>query len=415
MSVITIFSGTYCRQDAIVSKVLDRTGFTAIAEEEIVGRAGELSGLKTEKVRRAFWARTSVFNCFTHEKERAVACLRQAVAERLSDDRLLLTGFPVLLIPQEIGHVLRVCLIAEHKSRLEWCCAEEGISTARASGKLQRDDEDRAAWVNYLLQKEDPWDPALYDIVIPTDKTDAEEAVTLIAENALGDAVARTEQSERAVRSFQLASRVEAHLCRHGHCVGVSAEDGRVTLTINQHVLRLGHLEKELEKLAREVSGVTAVETRVGKDFYQADIYRRYDFEKPSKVLLVDDEREFVKTLSERLSMRDMGSAVVYDGESALELISSDEPEVMVLDLKMPGVDGIEVLRRVKAERPEIEVIILTGHGSEEDRKICMQMGAFAYLQKPVDIAKLCETLEKAQQKVRRNRGDGNGSSVPSE
>jgi CheY-like chemotaxis protein len=71
----------------------------------------------------------------------------------------------------------------------------------------------------------------------------------------------------------------------------------------------------------------------------------------------------------------------------------------------MPGVDGIEVLRRVKADRPEIEVIILTGHGSDEDRRICLDMGAFAYLQKPVDIARLCETLEKAQQKVRRNRG----------
>jgi len=407
MSVITIFSGTYCQQEVIVSEVLDKTGFTVVAEEQILARAGELAGLRTDKIRRSFWARTSVFNCFTHEKERAVACLRQAVAERLSDDRLLLTGFPVMLIPQQIGHVLRVCLIADHKSRLAWCCGKEGISTARASGKLQRDDEDRAAWVNYLLGKEDPWDPALYDIVIPTDKAGTDEAVSLIVKNALGDAVARTEQSVRAVRNFQLASRVEAHLCSRGHCVVVSAADGVVTLTINQHVLRLGHLEKELEKLALEVPGVIAVETRVGKDFYQADIYRRYDFEKPSRVLLVDDEREFVKTLSERLIMRDMGSAVVYDGESALELISNDEPEVMVLDLKMPGVDGIEVLRRVKADRPEIEVIILTGHGSDEDRKTCMDMGAFAYLQKPVDIARLCETLEKAQQKVRRNRRDG--------
>ena len=406
MSVITIFSGTYCRQDEIVSSVLNHTGFAAVDEQQIVVRAAELSGLKTEKVLRAFRARVSVFNRFTHEKERAVAGLRQAVAERLSDDRLLLTGFPVMLIPQQISHVLRVCLIAERKSRQAWCCRQEGISTARAAGRLQRDDEDRVAWVNYLLHKNDPWDPALYDIIIPTDKTSVDEAASLIGENALGEAVVPTEDSWRAVRDFQLASRVEAHLCSRGHCVEVSAERGRVTLTIHQHVLRSAHLERELEKLAREVPGVEAVETRVGKDFYQADIYRRYDFEKPSKVLLVDDEREFVKTLSERLSMRDMGSAVVYDGESALELIDRDDPEVMVLDLKMPGVDGIEVLRRVKAERPEIEVIILTGHGSEEDRRICMGMGAFAYLQKPGDIAKLCETLEKAQQKVQRHRRD---------
>ncbi len=407
MSVITLFSGSYCRQDEIVSRVLEQTGFSAVPEDDIVARAAELAGLRTEKILRAFWARASVFNCFTHEKERAVAALRLAVAERLSDDRLLMTGLPVMLIPQRIRHVLRVCLIAERKARLACCVRQEKISEARATGKLQRDDEDRAAWVDYLFDKPDPWDPALYDIIIPTDKTGVEEASALIAENALAEAVACTEASWQAVRDFALASRVEAHLCGRGHCVSVSAENGRVTLTINQHVLRLGHLERELEKLAREVPGVKAVETRVGKDFYQADIYRRYDFKKPSKVLLVDDEREFVKTLSERLSMRDMGSAVVYDGESALELIRRDEPEVMVLDLKMPGVDGIEVLRRVKTERPGIEVIILTGHGSEEDRRICMEMGAFAYLQKPVDIAKLCETLEKAQQKVQRNRQDG--------
>ena len=146
-----------------------------------------------------------------------------------------------------------------------------------------------------------------------------------------------------------------------------------------------------------------SVTTKVGKGYYQTDIYRKADFELPSKVLLVDDEREFVQTLSERLLMRDMGSAVAYDGESALSMINEDEPEVMILDLKMPGIDGIEVLRRVKQTRPEIEVIILTGHGSQADRKTCLELGAFAYLQKPVDIDLLTETLKKAKEKMRQN------------
>jgi len=102
--------------------------------------------------------------------------------------------------------------------------------------------------------------------------------------------------------------------------------------------------------------------------------------------------------------MRDMGSAVAYDGESALEMIKEDEPDVMILDLRMPGIDGIEVLRRVKATQPEIEVIILTGHGSEADRKVCMELGAFDYLQKPVDIDKLSETIKKANEKIRRKK-----------
>ena len=120
------------------------------------------------------------------------------------------------------------------------------------------------------------------------------------------------------------------------------------------------------------------------------------------RVLLVDDEREFVQTLSERLQLRDMGSAVAYDGESALTLVKNDEPEVMIIDLKMPGIDGMEILRQVKATRPEIEVIVLTGHGSEKDRQQCMQLGAFAYLQKPVDIDELSATLKKAHEKIQQ-------------
>jgi DNA-binding NtrC family response regulator len=99
-----------------------------------------------------------------------------------------------------------------------------------------------------------------------------------------------------------------------------------------------------------------------------------------------------------------MGSAVAFDGESALDLIAEDEPEVMLLDLKMPGIDGIEVLRQVKKTRPAVEVIILTGHGSEADRETCMKLGAFAYLHKPVDIDVLSETIKRANEKIRHER-----------
>jgi two-component system, OmpR family, response regulator CpxR len=78
---------------------------------------------------------------------------------------------------------------------------------------------------------------------------------------------------------------------------------------------------------------------------------------------------------------------------------------VMILDLKMPGIDGIEVLKKVKATQPDIEVIILTGHGSEADKEICMQLGAFAYLRKPVDIEILSETLKKANDKIQQKKG----------
>ena len=120
------------------------------------------------------------------------------------------------------------------------------------------------------------------------------------------------------------------------------------------------------------------------------------------KVLLVDDEEEFVKTLAERIEMRDVKSDIALNGEEALKAMDEDLPDVMVLDLKMPGIDGFEVLKRIKKDHPEIEVIILTGHGTDADEERCMKLGAFAYLQKPVDIEILSDTLKKAYAKSKQ-------------
>lgn len=114
------------------------------------------------------------------------------------------------------------------------------------------------------------------------------------------------------------------------------------------------------------------------------------------KILLVDDEEEFVQTLSERLKMRDLDSEMALDGEQALDAVDNDVPDVMVLDIKMPGIDGIEVLRRVKKAYPKVQVVILTGHGSEKDEEQARKLGAFEYMKKPVNLDKLIETLKKA-------------------
>jgi two-component system response regulator CpxR len=86
--------------------------------------------------------------------------------------------------------------------------------------------------------------------------------------------------------------------------------------------------------------------------------------------------------------------------------VANEEPEVMVLDLKMPGIDGMEVLRRVKRTNPGTEVIILTGHGSDREEALAAELGAFAYLRKPVDIEVLTETMKAAYRKVEEARRD---------
>ncbi|MFZ2040997.1 MAG: response regulator [Desulfobacterales bacterium] len=404
MSVISLFGGVFCREEAVAREVLEQTGYRRLGDEDVIAGAGRLCGIPENKIRRVFTGRSSVFNKFTHEKENAIAHLRLSLAELLVEESMLLCGFSTHLIPQTVSHVLRVCLIASLKDRVTEGQSARGVSAKEALRLIRHDDEERAGWVETIHGVKDPWETGLYDIVVPMDKKAVAEAAALISEYCRSAAVAPTAASRQAVADFRLAAQVEVRLAAEGHTVGVTASKGAVTLTINKHVLMLSRLEEELTAIVMQVPGVTAVQTGVGKDFHQSDIYRRFDFQLPAKLLLVDDEREFVETLSERLLMRDMGSAVAYDGETALSLVQEDEPEVMILDLKMPGIDGIEVLRRVKTTRPEIEVIILTGHGSEADREVCMQLGAFAYLQKPVDIDVLSDTLKRANAKIQERK-----------
>ncbi|CCO25316.1 response regulator [Maridesulfovibrio hydrothermalis] len=404
MSDIFIFSGLFCQADAVVKRLIDDTGCKLITDNDLVADASSLSGMNEKAIAKAFSPKTSIFNKFSHEKERAVAWLRLALAKRLAEgENLLVSGFVTQLLSQDISHVLKVCIIDDVQKRVECALNDEGLSEKEAVKVLQQADEEKTVWVREVTGSTDPWADNLYDMVIPVGKTGVDESVALIKEQ-LGNAVVNvTEASKKAVQDFLLAAKVASFLVSKGHNVDVKADDGAIVLSINKKVLMVERLENDLREIAEPIEGVKSVDFKFGKEYYEADIYRRMDFELPSRVLLVDDEREFVKTLSERLMLRDLGSAVVYDGESALDVVQDDEPEVMILDLKMPGIDGIEVLRRVKTNRPNIEVIILTGHGSDQDRKTCMELGAFAYLNKPVDIEVLSATLKEAYAKLRNS------------
>jgi CheY-like chemotaxis protein len=305
--------------------------------------------------------------------------------------------------------VLKTCLIADVKYRAAQLGKQEGLGEKDALKRMHRDDESCLLWVDHLFGAKDPWKADLYDLLVPMGKVTVDEAVSLIRENASKVVLQMSEESRAAVDDFILAAQVDLKLAKEGHNVTVSVTRGNALLRINKHVLMLSNLEEELRRIAMSVPGVQSVETKVGSGYYQTDIYRKYDFDlpKPSKVLLVDDEREFAQTLSERLQMREYGSAVVYNGEEALSAVAEDEPEVMVLDLKMPGVDGLEVLRRVKQEHPNVEVIVLTGHGSKEIERECMELGACAYLEKPVDMDTLTKKMQEAYKRL-KERQEGN-------
>jgi len=118
------------------------------------------------------------------------------------------------------------------------------------------------------------------------------------------------------------------------------------------------------------------------------------------KILLVDDEKEFVTTLAERLELRNMNVSIAMDGEAALGFVENDPPQIVVLDVMMPGLSGLEVLEKIKAMDSKIQVILLTGHGATKDGIRGMQLGAFDYLIKPIDIDELIEKLNEAMKKM---------------
>ena len=122
------------------------------------------------------------------------------------------------------------------------------------------------------------------------------------------------------------------------------------------------------------------------------------------KVLLVDDEEDFVSTLSERLQLRNITTLVATDGEEALQIIDTDKPPVVVLDVLMPGMGGLDVLRQIKRSYPRIQVIILTGRGSTKEGIKGMRLGAFDYLMKPVKIEMLMQKMNEAFQAAKQEK-----------
>lgn len=110
-------------------------------------------------------------------------------------------------------------------------------------------------------------------------------------------------------------------------------------------------------------------------------------------ILIIDDERVFADTLAKRLSMRGIDCAVAYDGHNGLALVAERSFTGLVLDLRLPDLDGCEVLQRIMRLHPGLPVVILTGHGTDDDERECMKNGARAFLNKPVDLTRLVRLL----------------------
>jgi DNA-binding NtrC family response regulator len=117
------------------------------------------------------------------------------------------------------------------------------------------------------------------------------------------------------------------------------------------------------------------------------------------KVLIVDDEQDFLETIVKRLKRRKINATGVNSGKEALQILQTQHFDVVILDIRMPGMDGIDVLRELKRTMPLMEVILLTGHASVESGVQGMQLGAFDYVMKPAEIDDLIEKVRQAYER----------------
>jgi len=400
MAIITIFNTLYCSEREITAILAKKLGYT-ILDEELIKETSKSSHKSVDKIKSTLNGHVPFFNNITHEREKNIAYIQSSLAKLLRKDNIIYNGYASHLLPKDITHILKICLTANQEYKLKKALESGGLSEQSAKSIINKDNERRLKWTQHLLNTS-PWDESLYDILIPMNTSSVDEVVSLIVENVQKKALQTTPESMKAMDDFILTSNVNIPLVENGIDVNISCDDGNVNILLKEYVIRFEIMKEKIKKLVNQVSGVNNIEIEMGSDVHVTSRYE--ELEAHPRFLLVDDEKEYIQTLSDRLQTRDLNSTLAYDGEEALSQIEKDEPDVMVLDLKMPGVDGMEVLRKVKKERPHVEVIILTGHGSEQDRKSAMELGAFAYLEKPVDIEILTQTMKEAYNKINQDK-----------
>lgn len=394
MAIITVVTGSYCHGDEIIKEVSKRLNYRRI-DTDLPEALSRRYDINHDLAQRVLACEELNFPDISQKQKKIVGYIETTLAELLLEDNVIVGGCTGYMIPGNIPHVLKVCIIANQDFRVSQAVASENISESEAVASIQENDKRLSGWANYFTQHS-AYDEKIFDIVIPMQSTSVQNAIDDICRQAMTDALQTTDYSRLIAADFHLGAQVKLACTQAGHDVNVLAENGRVNIEINEQPLWMSKLESKLKSIASDIPGVKSVETRMGPKSAPPSLnpWDRVDI--PPKILLVDDEKEFVHTLSERLKTRNIDSVVAYDGEMALGMVKENVPDVIILDLMMPGIDGIETLRQLKRMHPQIQVIILTGHGSDREKEMAEELGAFAYLHKPVNINDLAKKMKEA-------------------
>lgn len=397
MPSLSTYCSTYTNEKVITGELSSIFGLQIVDDRYVMDAACEKYPISRDKMEQAVYRKSSVFNHFTFERERYTAYLKLVLADYLSQQNCIFNGYISFLIPPEITHVIKVLVSDSKKNRLRQALLEK-IPEIEAKRIIKKFDLSVIDWVDFLYQS-DAFSSSLYDIIVTPRRMLSFDGFESIKQIMNDESSKVTSASEQAVKDMAIAAKVEIALLENGHKVGINVHNSQVLLLVNPDTFNFKQLTNKLSIVASSVEGVEDVQINKGEGC-RFTISRDQKFELPPKVLLVDDERDFVQTLSERLMVRNFGPHAVYDGQQALEFIKHEKPDVMIIDLRMPGMNGLEVLRQVKKTNPNIEVIMLSGYGTLENERASMDLGAFAFLHKPADLEKLSETIKAAYDKI---------------
>ncbi len=402
MAIIALINGSYCHGKDLAGRITHNLGYRNISDE-LFQTASDRFNVSRERLIRSLTGPQTLIGKLTKESDLNPIYLETVLAELMLSDNIVITNHPAYLVPGYIANILKICIIANQNYRIEQAVLKESVSEESASELIQEYDTAMSYAAN-MLQDTTAYDKDLFDIVIPMHATSLDEALEQICTQAQSDQLKTSDEVKIVAMDFLLSSKIKLAIAQAGHVTNVFSENGRVVIHINEQSLFMGKLESKLKNIAKTIPGVTDVITRLGSKFEPPSLNPWQNVNISPKIMLVDDEKEFVHTLSERLKTRNFESSIAYDGEQAIEMLNHDVPDVMVLDLMMPGIDGIETLRRVKNTHPKIEIIILTGHGSDAEQEAAEELGAYAYLRKPVAINELAKKMKEAYAHQRRGK-----------
>ncbi len=390
--------------------------------------------------RKLSWTLTGargVFDGLTHDWEKNFVLLRTTIAELLQADDKVFWGPAAYLIPQQITHVLRVEVDADQGYRVQRAMEQEGVSAAGAASYIEKNAQDLQRW-SYLVQSHVPWDAFFFDMKISIPPTTVARAVDIICKSIGSDTFKPTDASRQVIQDLELAAAISVALLKKGkYSIDVTAFEGKVKVMINQGAGKKGALAQTMQSLRNEnieddvleicagMDKVVDVEVRPGA---VADRSLEHQTQEPEdkglvtptiredpaleegsdglpRMLLVDDDVELVAHLAKRFRARGYPIVTTGSGEEAIEVAQDQTFDVAVVDLRMPGVDGIETLRHLKRIQPMLQVIMLTGHGDVDSAFDSGQLDAVRLRRKPYPFAKLLEDIDVAKgRRIRAQR-----------